>query len=56
MTDDEVYLKFLQSFGDKNKDGKITKAEWNDYYAAISANIDNDDYFVELIRQAWKLD
>jgi hypothetical protein len=25
MTEDEVYLEFLQSFGDKNKDGRITR-------------------------------
>lgn len=46
MTEDEVFTKFLEHYGDKNRDGKITRAEWNDYYAAISADIDNDDHFV----------
>jgi hypothetical protein len=45
MTEDEVFTKFLTNFGDKNRDGMITRSEWNDHYAAISANIDNDDHF-----------
>ena len=56
MTEDEVFTQFLGSFGDKNRDGTITKAEWNDYYDAVSANIDHDDHFVALMRNAWKLD
>ena len=55
MTEDEVFLEFLANFGDKNGDGKITKEEWNDYYAAVSSSIDNDDHFVQLMKAAWKL-
>ena len=54
-TEDEVFTEFLANFGDKNRDGKITKPEWDDYYAAISANIDNDDHFIDLMANAWKL-
>lgn len=55
MTEDEVFLEFLTNFGDRNRDGKIEKCEWNDYYAAVSSSIDNDDHFVQLMRQAWKI-
>jgi len=55
-TEDQVFLEFLKSFGDKNFDGNITKLEWNDYYAAVSSSIDNDDHFVELMKVAWKLE
>ena len=55
MTDEEVFTEFLASFGDKNGDGVITKAEWNDYYAAVSANIDNDEHFCQLMARAWNL-
>lgn len=55
MTEDEVFLEFLQNFGDKNKDGKIDRTEWNDYYAAVSSSVDNDDHFVQLMKQAWGL-
>jgi len=56
MTEDEVFLEFLQSFGDRNRDGRIQRAEWNEYYAAVSSSIDNDDHFVQLMKAAWKLD
>lgn len=56
MTEDDVFSEFLESFGDKNKDGKISRAEWDDHYAAISASIDNDEHFVNMMRAAWKLD
>ena len=56
MTEEEVFLEFLSNFGDKNNDGKIDKGEWNDYYAAVSASVDNDDHFNQLMRTAWKLD
>ena len=56
MTEDEVFLEFLQNFGDRNKDGKLSREEWNEYYAAVSASINNDDHFVLLMKSAWKLD
>jgi len=56
MTEDQVFLEFLANFGDKNKDGRISREEWNDYYSAVSASIDNDDHFVQLMKTAWKLD
>jgi len=56
MTEDEVFLEFLANFGDKNRDGKITIEEWDEYYSAVSASIDNDDHFVQLMKAAWKLD
>ena len=46
ITEDEAFLEFLANFGDKNNDGTITKEEWNDYYAAVSASIDGDEHFV----------
>jgi len=56
LTEEEVFVEFLQNFGDKNRDGTITREEWNDYYAAVSSNIDNDDHFVNLMKMAWRLD
>ena len=56
MTKEEIFNEFLANFADLNGDGKVTREEWNEYYAAISSNIDNDDHFVLLMRNAWKLD
>eukprot|EP00995_Heteronema_vittatum_P009672 NODE_5026_length_536_cov_294.726899_g3698_i0.p1 GENE.NODE_5026_length_536_cov_294.726899_g3698_i0~~NODE_5026_length_536_cov_294.726899_g3698_i0.p1 ORF type:complete len:167 (-),score=12.64 NODE_5026_length_536_cov_294.726899_g3698_i0:34-513(-) len=55
MTEEQIFMEFLESFGDKNSDGIINRQEWNDYYSAVSSNIDNDDHFVELMQTAWKL-
>ena len=55
MTEDQVFMEFLQNFGDTNKDGTLTRQEWNEYYAAVSSSIDNDDHFVQLMNMAWKL-
>lgn len=54
--EEEIFIEFLQNFGDKNRDGTITRHEWNDYYAAVSAHIDNDEHFVNLMKTAWRLD
>lgn len=56
LTEDEVFLEFLQNFGDRNRDGKIQASEWEEYYAAVSSSIDNDDHFVQLMKAAWRLD
>ncbi len=56
MTEEEVYVEFLKNFGDANHDGKISKKEWDDYYAAISAAIDTDEMFIGIMKEVWKLD
>ena len=54
-TPEEVFKVFLDSFegphGDK--DGTVTHEEWIDYYSNISCSIDNDDYFVLMMENAW---
>jgi len=55
ITEDEAFLEFLSNFGDKNNDGQITVTEWNDYYSAVSASIDNDQHFTDLMKNAWGL-
>jgi hypothetical protein len=46
MTGDQVFVEWLGNFADVNGDGRILKSEWNDYYAAVSSSIDNDDHFI----------
>ena len=29
--------------------------EWNEYFAAVSATIEKDDHFVQLMISAWRL-
>ena len=55
MTEEEIFGDFLGRFGDKDADGIVTKAEWNDYYAGVSSSVDNDDEFILIMNQAWKM-
>ena len=55
ITEDEAFVEFLASFGDKNNDGNISKGEWDNYYAAVSSSVDNDDEFCLMMANAWNL-
>eukprot|EP00993_Chasmostoma_nieuportense_P006056 NODE_666_length_1960_cov_47.563557_g617_i0.p1 GENE.NODE_666_length_1960_cov_47.563557_g617_i0~~NODE_666_length_1960_cov_47.563557_g617_i0.p1 ORF type:complete len:625 (+),score=152.86 NODE_666_length_1960_cov_47.563557_g617_i0:69-1877(+) len=50
----EVTTAFIKGW-DKNGDSTITPAEFQDYYADLSAGIDDDQYFELMIRNAWHL-
>ncbi|XP_023259080.1 calcyphosin-like protein isoform X1 [Seriola lalandi dorsalis] len=55
-TEDQVFRKFLDSFDSPyDKDGKVTREEFMNYYAGVSASIDTDVYFLVMMRNAWKL-
>lgn len=57
-TADEVLEEFLSTFegGDsKEKDGKVSKDEFEQYYHSLSSSIDDDDYFELMIRNAWHI-
>jgi len=65
-SEEEVMVEFLETFEayiSQNKqvskrdirDGKVTLNEFIDYYANVSASIDDDDYFELMITNAWNL-
>jgi len=55
-TENEVLTEFLDTFDvGGEKDGKVTKNEFCNYYKNISASIDRDDYFELMIRNAWHI-
>ncbi|XP_058851654.1 calcyphosine-like b isoform X1 [Acipenser ruthenus] len=68
-TEDQVFRTFLDSFDSPyDKDGKdclkaavsyyslhVTKEEFINYYSGVSASIDNDVYFIVMMKNAWKL-
>ncbi|XP_044746653.1 calcyphosin-like protein [Coccinella septempunctata] len=56
--DDEeaMFQKFLAHFDeDQTEDGIVTREEFLNYYAGVSASIDNDCYFDLMMRNAYKL-
>ncbi|XP_038048556.1 calcyphosin-like protein [Patiria miniata] len=56
-TEDELFRMFLDTFEpDKSKaDGKITREEFQNYYAGVSASIDQDSYFILMMKNAYKI-
>jgi hypothetical protein len=55
MTSHDVFIEFLATFGDKHGSGGISRDQWNDHYAAVSAQIENDSLFVSLMVTTWRL-
>jgi Ca2+-binding EF-hand superfamily protein len=52
----EVLREFLDTFDvGGEKDGKVTLAEFENYYSNISASVDDDVYFELMIRNAWRI-
>ena len=54
-TPEQVYSDFLSQWDTQVKDGIVTFEEFCDYYADVSASIDRDDYFAQMMKSAWKL-
>lgn len=54
--ENQVFLEFIKSFepDESKRDGKVTEEEFINYYAGISASIDNDAYFGLMIANSWK--
>lgn len=55
-TEDEVLRSFLDSIDTPgNPDGKVTRDEFMNYYAGVSATIDDDCYFDLMMRSCYGL-
>ena len=55
-TADQVLREWLTVFEVGGvEDGKVTFAEFENYYTNLGANIDRDDYFELMIRNAWHI-
>ena len=55
MTKREILEDFMKQW-DKNRDGTVTFDEFVDYYNDVSASVDKDEYFEEMIKSSWKLE
>lgn len=54
-TPDEAFLDFMSQWDTQKKDGIITFEEFCDYFSDVSASIDTDDYFTQMMKSAWKI-
>ena len=59
LTEQQALTAFLAKYGDdgflSDGDGRVSLAEFEQYYAAISASIDTDEYFKLMMQQAWQI-
>ena len=57
MTEDEVLMQFLARFEQhsEQKDGIVTWKEFLNYYKHVGADIPNDEYFILMVSQAWRI-
>mmetsp|Transcript_5301 Transcript_5301/g.9728 ORF Transcript_5301/g.9728 Transcript_5301/m.9728 type:complete len:196 (+) Transcript_5301:1032-1619(+) len=56
MTEAQAFAEFMGNFADFNRDGRITREEWNEYFAAVSSSVENDEHFVQLMKLTWRLE
>ena len=58
-TERQVLEEFLQTFeahqADK-PDGQVTLEEFTEYYTSVSASIDDDAYFYQMMNNSWNID
>ena len=55
ITKKQAYEEFMSQWDRLEKDGIVTREEFEDYYKGISASIDDDTYFELMIRNAWRI-
>jgi calcyphosin len=61
-SEEQILLEFLETFETHHSlrnngapDHVVTREEFDEYYANISASIDNDQYFELMMNNAWKI-
>lgn len=60
-TSDQIMVEFLEGFKDHSTGvspgipGVVTWDNWVEYYRGVSASIVDDDYFVYMMEQAWRI-
>jgi len=61
-TEDEILYEFIDTFEkhhsdnvEDERDGRVSKAEWCEYYNNVSMSIDLDEYFELMMTNAWNL-
>jgi|UniRef100_A0A7S4GBD9 Ca2+-binding EF-hand superfamily protein len=53
--EDELWSDFISSF-DKDKNGFVSFREFEDYYNGVSAGIESDNAFIDMMQRTWNLD
>lgn len=58
-TEEELLIDFLSDFKSPRSrglfDGSLDRGDFEQYYRAVSASVDDDDYFELVVRNAWHI-
>lgn len=56
LTKQQILENFLNQFDGSrgNNDGKVTYAEWMDYYTDLSQSIASDEFYVRMMESTWQ--
>ena len=54
---DQILTEFLLNFEGVrgNRDGKVSKEEFFDYYTDLSMSVPADEYFVRMMESTWQI-
>lgn len=52
---EDIYREYMRNWDTEYADGIVTLEEFMDYYGDLSALISDDEYFVVMVKNAWKL-
>ena len=55
LSEDQIFFLYLKNFSNSSE-GRVSKKEWDDYYAGISVAVDDDAHFIRLIKNQFKLE
>jgi len=55
LTEDQIFFLYLKNFSNEAND-RVTKKEWDDYYAGISVAVPDDAHFIRLIKNQFKVE
>jgi Ca2+-binding EF-hand superfamily protein len=56
LTENEAIRKFMSQWDSPSGDGVITFTEFLDYYHSVSAAIDGEEFFAQMLRDSWGMD
>ena len=55
-SENQIFYLFLKNFTNEKNISHVTKKQWDDYYAGVSATIDDDMHFIRLIKNQFKVE
>ena len=55
LTEDQIFFLYLKNFSNVAND-RVTKKEWDDYYAGVSVAVPDDAHFIRLIKNQFNVE